>query len=122
MTSTQFRKIALSLPEVTESAHMDHPDFRVAGKIFATLGYPDKSFAMVKLTPEEQDNFLREYPTAFTPCSGAWGRKGCTNVLLKAADPSTVKRALLVAWRNRVPKQLVPQAENKAKKNLPAPR
>ena len=88
---------------------MNHPDFRVAGKVFATLGYPNKSFGMVRLTPEEQDNFLREYPNAFNPCSGAWGRKGCTNVLLEATDVSAIKRALLVAWRSRAPKKLAQQ-------------
>ena len=88
---------------------MDHPDFRVAGKVFATLGYPDKSFGMVRLTPEDQDDFLREYPAAFNPYAGAWGRMGCTNVLLKAVETSAVKRALLVAWRNRAPKKLLQQ-------------
>ena len=58
MTAKDFRKIALSLPETEERSHMNHPDFRVAGKIFATLGYPDKTRAMVKLSPEDQQQFL----------------------------------------------------------------
>ena len=55
MTPNDFRKLALSLPETEERAHMKHPDFRVAGKIFATLGYPNKTRAMVKVTPVEQE-------------------------------------------------------------------
>lgn len=111
MNAAEFRRIALSFPETTESAHMNHPDFRVAGKVFATLGYPDKSCGMVRLTPEEQDNVLREHPKAFNPCSGAWGRQGCTNVLLREVERATLERALLVAWRNRAPKKLVQQFE-----------
>jgi hypothetical protein len=67
MTPNAFRKIALSLPETEERQHMNHPDFRVAGKIFATLGYPDKTRGMVKLSPEHQHNFSKDYPEAFIP-------------------------------------------------------
>ena len=112
MNADNFRRIALSFPETTESAHMNHPDFRVCGKVFATLGYPDKRWGMVRLTPEEQDNVLREHPDAFNPCSGAWGRKGCTNVRLSVVDKSTLQRALRIAWRNRAPKRVVQQLED----------
>ena len=112
MNATGFRRIALSFPETAESAHMNHPDFRVAGKVFATLNYPDKRWAMVRLTPEEQDNVLREHPAAFNPCSGTWGRQGCTNVLLSAVDKDTLEHALMVAWRNRAPKKVVQQFED----------
>lgn len=116
MNATNFRHIALSFPETTESAHMNHPDFRVAGKIFATLSYPDKRWGMVRLPPEEQDNVLREHPNAFNSCSGAWGRQGCTNVLLSAVDKPTLERVLLVAWRNRAPQKIVRQfADSQAK-------
>ena len=71
MTADDFRKIALSLPEAIESAHMNHPDFRVRGKIFATLGYPDENWAVVKLTPEEQKSFVRADPDVFQPVKGA---------------------------------------------------
>lgn len=70
MTAAKFRKMALSLPEAVESQHMDHPDFRVGGKIFATLGYPDKGTAMVKLTPEQQHEFNLAEPDAFVPVKG----------------------------------------------------
>jgi len=75
MTANDFRKIALSLPETEERSHMSHPDFRVAGKIFATLGYPDKARGMVKLSPEEQHYFSKDYPNTFVPVQGAWGKK-----------------------------------------------
>src|SRR6266481_10118436 len=85
MTANDFRRLALSFPETSEKSHMDHPDFRVAGKLFATLGYPDKDHAMVKLTPLEQEMFVKAQPSVFNPCAGAWGRRGCTNVRLKSA-------------------------------------
>jgi len=74
MTAKDFRQLALALPETEEHTHMDHPDFRVAGKIFATLGYPDKSCGMVKLSPEDQHYFSKDYPDVFIPVKGAWGR------------------------------------------------
>jgi YjbR protein len=72
LTANDFRRLALSLPEATESAHMDHPDFRVRGKIFATLGHPAEGWGMVKLTPEQQHYFAKDYPDAFVPVKGAW--------------------------------------------------
>ncbi len=100
MTAASFRKIALSLPETEERSHMDHPDFRVAGKIFATLGYPDETRGMVKLSPEDQHNFSKDYPDAFIPVKGAWGRGGATSVVLKAADEGALTKAIQAAWRN----------------------
>jgi len=98
MTSNDFRRLALSFPETSEQAHMDHPDFRVAGKIFATLGYPENGWGMIKLTPIEQGMFMRAHRGVFEPCAGAWGRRGATSVRLKAARKHTVRRALLAAW------------------------
>jgi hypothetical protein len=106
MTANEFRKLALALPETEERAHMDHPDFRVAGKIFATLGYPDKTRGMVKLSPEDQHNFLKDYPEAFIPVKGAWGLRGATCVILKAGDKAAVRKAIEAAWRNTAPKRL----------------
>jgi hypothetical protein len=106
MTSNDFRRLALSFPETSEQAHMDHPDFRVAGKIFATLGYPEGGWAMVKLTPIEQGMVMRAHPGVFEPCAGAWGRRGATNVRLKTARKHTVRRALLAAWFLAAPKAL----------------
>ena len=106
MTANEFRKMALGLPEVIESSHMGHPDFRVSGKIFATLGFPDSGWAMVKLTPDKQELFVQIEPGSFEPVKGGWGRQGATNVRLQSATRSTVREALAVAWRGRAPKSL----------------
>lgn len=106
MTAKEFRAIALSLPEATEAAHMGHPDFRVGGRIFATLGYPRSGWGMVSLTPEQQELFVQAQPATFAPVKGGWGRSGATNVKLRAAKKAAVREALTIAWRNRAPKRL----------------
>ena len=106
MTVNQFRRMALSLPDVEERAHMDHPDFRVGGKVFATLGYPDKSWGMVKLTPEQQRIFVQDHPTVFKPANGAWGLQGSTLVRLRDADADAVHEAMMAAWLGRAPKKV----------------
>jgi len=106
MTPNKFRELALSLPEAIESAHMHHPDFRVGGRIFATLGYPNDGSAMVKLSPDEQKEFVRTSPAVFTPAKGAWGRQGSTIINLPAATIDIVREALTAAWRNTAPKRL----------------
>jgi hypothetical protein len=107
MTAAEFRRIALSLPEAEESAHMSHPDFRVGGKIFATLGYPDEDYGMVILPAEEQACLVRSYPEVFAPAKGAWGKRGSTMVSLGAVDKTTLKRAMEIAWQKRAPKDLL---------------
>ena len=107
MTSDEFRKMALEIPTAVERSHMNHPDFRVAGKIFATLGYPDKTRGMVKLSPEDQHNFSKDYPEAFIPVKGTWGRRGATSVYLKAADRDALAQAIQAAWRFNAPKRLL---------------
>ncbi len=104
MTADDFRRIALSMPDAVESAHMNHPDFRVGKRIFATLGWPDEAWAMVKLTPEEQQAVVGAHPRVFTPVSGGWGRGGSTNVRLAVADEATVRPALELAWHGRIAK------------------
>ena len=106
MTAVEFRRIALSMPQASERAHMDHPDFRVGGKIFATLGYPDKHHGMVVLLPEEQERFVKSHSAAFVPAKGAWGLRGSTCVRLEAVDVPTLRRAIEIAWRRRAPKRL----------------
>jgi len=106
MTAEAFRRQALSLPEATEGSHMGHPDFRVGGKIFATLAAPDPSFAMVKLTPEQQEAFVSAEPAIFVPVKGGWGLKGATNVRLRPAKTKSVRVALATAWRNVAPRPL----------------
>jgi hypothetical protein len=103
MTAADFRRLALSLPDAIEGAHMGHADFRVRGKIFATLGYPDKTQGMVKLTPEQQRAFCQSDSAAFVPVKGAWGEKGATNVRLRSAREGAVEEALAAACAN-VPK------------------
>src|SRR5689334_23383407 len=107
MTATDFRKLALAHPETEERLHMNHPDFRVAGKIFATLGYPDKTRGMVKLSPEDQHYFSKDYPDVYIPLKGTWGHRGATSVYLKAAKKETLEKAIEAAWRNTAPKRLL---------------
>ena len=110
MTTDDFRQLALSLPQAIESAHMGHPDFRVAGKIFATI-WPDEGWGMVKLTPEQQRIAVQDDPDVFVPVKGGWGRRGCTNVRLEVAGEEAVRSALFTAWRNVLPKKLARQLE-----------
>ena len=101
MTARDFRRIALGMQGVIESAHMNHPDFRANGRIFATLS-EDAKWGMVKLTPEQQAEFMRAEPDVFVPASGAWGRGGSTMVRLAPADGDTVGEAMTLAWRGTV--------------------
>lgn len=105
MTADEFRNLALSFPEAVEAEHMGHPDFRVGGKIFATLG-PNEAWGMVKLTPEQQALFVRTEADVFAPVQGGWGRRGATHVHLEAATEPAVCQALRAAWRNTAPKRL----------------
>lgn len=100
-TPDDFRRIALSLEGVEERSHMAHPDFRVKGKVFATLGYPDAGSGMVRLMPEQQEDFVALAPDAFEPAKGAWGRQGSTLVRLEAVAPEVLETALRAAWRWR---------------------
>jgi hypothetical protein len=109
MTARDFRRIALRFPLTAEAAHMGHPDFGVAGRIFATLGHPGPGWGAVMLTPDQQQLFIRAQPTAFKPANGAWGRAGSTVVRLQVARTTAVHEALLLAWRNRAPKRVAAQ-------------
>jgi hypothetical protein len=97
MTADDFRRLALSMQDAIEGAHMGHPDFRANGRIFATLRGDDE-WGMVKVSPEEQQVLLRDAPAVFVPAAGAWGRQGCTHVRLAAADFATVRAAMTLAW------------------------
>jgi hypothetical protein len=105
MTEDEFREMALSLPGAMETSHMNHPDFRVGGKVFATLRYPHRGWGMIALTPDEQLLVVQAEPDVFAPVNGAWGRGGATLVDLKAARKRSVRTALTAAWRRRAPKQ-----------------
>lgn len=99
VSAEEFRRIALGMKDAVEGAHMGHPDFRVNGRIFATL-HPDRKWGMVKLTPDQQQAFVRESPGSFVPENGAWGRQGCTAVRLNSVDEDAVGEAITLAWRN----------------------
>jgi len=98
VTPNDFRKIALRLQNAVEGAHMAHPDFRVNGRIFATL-HTDGKQGMVKVTPDQQRDFMQLQPAAFAPASGAWGRLGCTMVELNVVDEETLGEAMTLAWQ-----------------------
>jgi len=106
MTAAEFRTIALSFPEAVEAQHMGHPDFRVDGKIFATLG-PGEEWGMVKLTPDQQSAFQTRHPHVFSPASAAWGKRRATIIRLSDAKRTTAREALIMAWRNIAPKRLI---------------
>jgi hypothetical protein len=100
VTADKFRSLALEIPGAIESAHMNHPDFRIGGRVFASLGYPDEGYAMVKLTPDQQRSFLKIAPGVFGVCAGAWGKQGATSVDLVAAKVDVVRAALESATTN----------------------
>jgi len=99
MTPDNFRRMALSFPETEERAHMNHPDFRVRGKIFATLG-PDLTWGMAKLTPDQQAELMRAHPNVFEPAAGKWGLGGATKVILAQSSTETAGEALTLAHGN----------------------
>jgi uncharacterized protein YdhG (YjbR/CyaY superfamily) len=103
MTADDFRRIALGMKGATEGAHMGHPDFRVNGRIFATLRAGGER-GMVKLTPDEQRRFVGVDPRAFWPESGAWGLGGATAVALDAVGEDELGEALTIAWQSAVAK------------------
>jgi len=117
MTPAAFRKLALSLPNAMEQMHMGHPDFRVQGKIFATLDYPAPGYATVMLSPFDQGHFVTAHADAFKPVKGKWGELGATTVTLKAVTPSAAKAALRAAYDTRLAKSRKGRPGSAAKKS-----
>ena len=111
MSASRFRRAALALPGAVEGAHQGTADFRVGKRIFATLGYPDDAWGMVKLTQEQQSMLTEAEPDIFRPVPGGWGKQGYTNVRLAKADAATLKSALTMAWKNVAPKSQVKARE-----------
>ena len=107
MKRDDFRRLALALPEAIESQHQGSPDFRVANKIFASFGVRDPRFAVVKLSPPDQEMLCGAEPQIFAPIDGAWGRRGWTKVNLSKVDASAAQSALSAAWRTVAPRKLV---------------
>src|SRR5687767_2449970 len=99
MTVQEFRRLALEMDGAIERSHLNHPDFRAGGKIFATI-HLDERQGMVKLTPEQQERVIRENPGVFHPASGLWGRQGCTMVRFADATEDAVSEALFLARQN----------------------
>jgi len=104
MTAGDFRRIALSLEGAEESSHMGAPDFRVGGRIFATLASQAQGYGNLMLTPEQQAAFVAEAPELFVPIAGGWGRNGATHIRLAAASEDVLAGALRAAWQVRVAK------------------
>jgi hypothetical protein len=99
-----FRRIALSLQGAQEGSHMGAPDFRVGGRIFATLASQKQGYGNLMLTPEQQAEFTRELPEVFVPIAGGWGRMGMTHIRLAATNEDVLAGALRTAWRVRIEK------------------
>jgi hypothetical protein len=104
MEAHDFRRIALSLPGAEESSHMGAADFRVGGRIFATLASVKQGYGNLMLTPEQQAAFVEELPHVFIPIKGGWGRMGATHIRLAAAHEDVLAGALRIAWKLRVEK------------------
>jgi hypothetical protein len=104
MDAADFRRIALSLEGAEEGSHMGAPDFRVGGRIFATLASQDQGYGNLMLTPEQQAEFVGEQPDVFVPIAGGWGRMGMTHIRLAAANEDLLAGALRTAWRLRIQK------------------
>jgi hypothetical protein len=104
MNIADFRRIALSFEGAEEGSHMGAPDFRVGGRIFATLASQHQGYGNLMLTPEQQADFVRELPEVFVPVRGGWGRIGATHIVLAKANKDVLEGALLTAWKLRVEK------------------
>jgi hypothetical protein len=118
MNANDFRRIALSLDGAEESSHMGQPDFRVDGRIFATLASQHLGYGNVKLTPEQQAAFVEELPEVFLPVHGGWGRMGMTHIRLAAASEDVLEGALRAAWKLRVEKNAKSGKKPRASKTL----
>jgi hypothetical protein len=114
MNAADFRRIALSMEGAEESSHMGSPDFRVDGRIFATLAAQEKGYGNLMLDLEQQAAFVEDRPDVFLPIAGGWGRMGMTHIRLAEADEDVIRGALVTAW------QLRKEKNSKARKKRPA--
>jgi hypothetical protein len=119
MTVADFRRLALGLPGAEEGSHMGSADFRVGGRIFATLASQDKGYGNLMLTPELQADFVAEQPDVFLPIAGGWGRNGSTHIRLAQANEDLLAGALRTAWKLRTEKNAGPSRKKAAKKTRP---
>lgn len=117
MTPADFRRIALSFEGAEESSHMGSPDFRVGGKIFATLASQKQGYGNLKLTPEQQADFVRELPEVFLPIPGGWGRMGMTHIRLDRSSEDVLTGALRTAWKLRADQNAKAKTSSKRAKS-----
>lgn len=125
LTAADFRRIALTLPEAVEGSHFGRADFRVGGRIFATLALESEGYGVLLLTPDEQAGMVEDEPGIFSPVPGGWGKSGSTRVLLARVAPDILEAALRTAWRRKAPKRLgspYPASEPKPTKLPKKPR
>ncbi len=120
MTPAGFRRLALSMFAAVEGSHMGHADFRVGGKVFASLppsrkNEPRTRLGMVRLPADLQARLVRNRPDVFTPAAGAWGRQGCTYVRLGKVDSPTLRTAVAAAWRNVAPTRMLADLDELAR-------
>jgi hypothetical protein len=120
MTPDDFRRIALSFPGAEEGSHMGAADFRVGGRIFATLAAEKQGYGNLMLTPEHQQMFVVEQPQVFLPVHGGWGRNGATHIRLAEANEDVLTGALLTAYKLRVEKTEKGSRKPRAAKGLSA--
>jgi hypothetical protein len=114
MNVDDFRRIALSFPGAEESSHMGQPDFRVGGHIFASLASAKQGYGNVKLTLDQQKEFVEEPPDVFLPIPGGWGRTGMTHLRLAAVTEDVLRGALHTAWKLRMEKNAKAKSGAKA--------
>jgi hypothetical protein len=122
MTADDFRRLALRLEGAEEGSHMGAADFRVGGRIFATLASQDQGYGNLMLSPPQQAEFVREQPDIFVPIAGGWGRMGATHIRLAAADEDVLAGALHTAWKLRVEKNGKPKTKRASTAKMRKPR
>lgn len=122
MDANGFRRLALSLKGAEEGSHMGNPDFRVGGRIFATLAHQKKGYGNLMLTPEQQAAFVDELPEVFLPVAGGWGEKGATHIRLAVANEDVLAGALHTAWKLRLEKNAKPEKKTKGNSRTKKPR
>ena len=115
MNANDFRRMALSLEGAKEGSHMGSPDFRVGGRIFATLASAEEGFGNLVLTPEQQSAFVEELPEVFIPIKGGWGKMGMTHVRLSAASEEVLAGAIRTAWKLRLDKNAATRKKAKSR-------
>ena len=122
VTAADFRRLALALEGAEEGSHMGATDFRVGGRIFATLASVEHGFGNLMLTPEMQADFVAEWPDLFLPVAGGWGRMGITHIRLREANREILAGALHAAWALRVEKNRRSSKRPAGRKTAPAAR